>query len=186
MLQRISWKGRRPRPGNQLVYLRSPNKEWRGLALNILERQEKTYTWATYTLSTACLYGLFGNNIWISNESKKTQVILDPVSLRLEKAMAPHSNTLAWKIPWTEEPGKLRSMGSLRVRHDWATSLSCIGEGNGSPLQYSCLENPRDGGAWWANVYGVTQSRTGLKWLSSSIGVSLRCFLEPMSLRRPK
>ena len=39
-------------------------------------------------------------------------------------------------------------------------SLSCIGEGNGNPLQRSCLENPRDGGAWWAAVYGVTQSRT--------------------------
>ena len=42
-------------------------------------------------------------------------------------------------------------------------SLSCIGEGNGNPLQYSCLENPRDGGAWWAAVYGVAQSRTRLK-----------------------
>ena len=41
-----------------------------------------------------------------------------------EKAMAPHSSTLAWKIPWKEEPGRLQSMGSLRVRHDWATSLS--------------------------------------------------------------
>ena len=47
-------------------------------------------------------------------------------------------------------------------------SLSCIGEGNGSPLQCSCLENPRDGGAWWAAVYGVVQSRTGQKQLSSS------------------
>ena len=47
-------------------------------------------------------------------------------------------------------------------------SLSCIGEGNGSPLQCSCLENPRDGGAWWAAVDGVAQSRTGLKWFSSS------------------
>ena len=46
--------------------------------------------------------------------------------------------------------------------------LSCIGEGNGNPLQCSCLENPRDGGAWWAPVYGVTQSRTRLKQLSSS------------------
>ena len=46
-------------------------------------------------------------------------------------------------------------------------SLSCIGEGNGNPLQCSCLENPRDGGAWWAAVYGVTQSRTRLKRLSS-------------------
>ena len=85
---------------------------------------------------------------------------------------APHSSTLAWKIPCTEEPGGLQSMGSLRVGHDWATSfhfsLSCIGEGNGNPLQHCCLENPRDGGAWWAAVYGVTQSRTRLKRLSSS------------------
>ena len=51
-------------------------------------------------------------------------------------------------------------------------SLSCIGEGNGNPLQCSCLENPRDRGAWWAAIYGVAQSRTRLKWLSrsSSIG----------------
>ena len=47
-------------------------------------------------------------------------------------------------------------------------SLSCIGEGNGNPLQCSCLKNPRDGGAWWAAIYGVTRSRTRLKWLSSS------------------
>ena len=47
-------------------------------------------------------------------------------------------------------------------------SLSCIGEGNGNPLQCSCLENPRDGGAWWAAVCGVAQSRTWLKQLSSS------------------
>ena len=47
-------------------------------------------------------------------------------------------------------------------------SPSCIGEGNGNPLQYSCLENPRDRGAWWAAIYGVAQSRTRLKQLSSS------------------
>ena len=52
-------------------------------------------------------------------------------------------------------------------------SLSCIGEGNGNPLQCSCLENPWDGGAWWAAVYGVAQSRTRLRWLSSSSGRSL-------------
>ena len=56
--------------------------------------------------------------------------------------MAPHSSTLAWKIPWTEEPGRLQSKGSLRVGHDRVTSyfhfpLSCIGEGNGNPLQCS-------------------------------------------------
>ena len=46
------------------------------------------------------------------------------IHLYSEKAMAPHSSTVAWKIPWMEEPGRLQSMGSLRVRHDWATSLS--------------------------------------------------------------
>ena len=77
-------------------------------------------------------------------------------------------STLAWRIPWTEEPGRLQSVGSLRVGHDWATSLSCIGEGNGNPLQCFCLENPSDGEAWWAAVYGVAQSWTRLKRLSSS------------------
>ena len=94
-----------------------------------------------------------------------------------EKAMAPHSSTLAWKIPWMEEPGGLQSMGLLRVGHEWATSLhfslSYIGEGNGNPLQCSCLENPRDGGAWWAAIYGVAQSRTRLKRLSSSSSMGL-------------
>ena len=97
------------------------------------------------------------------------------------KAMATHSSTLAWKIPWTEGPGGLQCMGLLGVRHDWATSLhfslSCIGEGYGNPLQGSCLENPRDRGAWWAAVYRVTQSRTQLKRLSKTptiIAVLLR------------
>ena len=86
-----------------------------------------------------------------------------PLIYFLEKAVVPHSSTLAWKIPWTEEPGRLKSMGSLRVGYDSATSLSRIGEGNGNPLQCSCLENPRDGGGWWAAVYGVAQSQTRLK-----------------------
>ena len=80
--------------------------------------------------------------------------------------MAPHSSTLAWKIPWMEEPGRLQSMGSLRgttERLHFHFSLSCIGEGNGNPLQCSCLENPRDGGAWWAAVYGVAQNWIRLK-----------------------
>ena len=86
--------------------------------------------------------------------------------------MAPHSSTLAWKIPWTEEPGRLQSMGSLELdtteQLHFHFSLSCIGEGNGNPLQCSCLENSRVGGAWWAAVYGVAQSQTQLKQLSSS------------------
>ena len=69
----------------------------------------------------------------------------------LEQAMEPHSSTLAWKIPWMEEPGRLQSMGSVRVRHDWATSLPLFTfmhcRRKWQPLQCSCLENPRDRGA---------------------------------------
>ena len=71
-----------------------------------------------------------------------------------------------------EEPGRLQSMGSRRVGHDWAISLSLFTfmhwRRKWQPLQCSCLENPRDRGAWWAAVYGVAQSRTWLKRLSSS------------------
>ena len=96
-----------------------------------------------------------------------------------EKAVAPHFSTLAWKIPWTEEPGRLQSMGHWGLdtteRLHFHFSLSCIGEGNGNPLQCSCLENPRDGGAWRAAVYGVAQSRTRLKRLSSRSNTAFYC-----------
>ena len=108
---------------------------------------------------------------------------------RKEKAPAPHSRTqLAcmerrrrWHPTLVLLPGESRGRRSLEACGPWGRwesdmterlrfpfSLSCIGEGNGNPLQCSCLENPRDGGAWWAAVYGVTQNRTRLKWLSSS------------------
>ena len=76
--------------------------------------------------------------------------------------MAPHSSTLAWKIPWTEEPGRLHGVAEsdMTERFHFHFSLSCTGEGNGNPLQCSCLENPRDGGAWWAAIYGVAESDT--------------------------
>ena len=74
----------------------------------------------------------------------------------------------AWKIPWTEEPGRLQSMGSLRVRRDRATSLDFHALEKEMAAHSSVLENPRDGGAWWAAVYGVAQSWTWLKRLSSS------------------
>ena len=77
--------------------------------------------------------------------------------------------------------GKSHGRGSLVGCNPWSrwgsdtterlhfhVSLSCIGEGNGNPLQCSCLENPRDRGPWWATIFGVAQSRTQLKWLSSS------------------
>ena len=90
-----------------------------------------------------------------------------------------------WRRQWHPTPvllpGKSHGWRSLVGCRPWGReesdtterlhfhfSLSCIGEGNGNPLQCSCLENPRDGGAWWATVYGVAQSRTQLKRLSSS------------------
>ena len=77
-----------------------------------------------------------------------------------EKAMATHSSTLAWKIPWIEEPGRLQSMGSDTTEQlHFHFSLSCIGEGNGNPLQCSCLENPRDWGSLVdCNLWGCTES----------------------------
>ena len=86
--------------------------------------------------------------------------------------MAPHSSTLAWKIPWTEEPGRLQSMGSLRVRHDWVTSLSLFTfmhwRRKWQPAPVFLPGESQGRGAWWAAVYGVAQSRTWLKRLSSS------------------
>ena len=78
--------------------------------------------------------------------------------------MAPHSSSLAWKIPWVEDLvgcslwGREESDTTEGLHFHF--SLSCTGEGNGHPLCCSCLENPRDGGAWWAAVCGVAQSQT--------------------------
>ena len=78
----------------------------------------------------------------------------------------PHLFPMNW---WDHMPWSLFSeYWALSQLFHSPLSLSCIGEGNGNPLQCSCLENPRDGGAWWAAIYGVSQSRTWLKWLSSS------------------
>ena len=91
-----------------------------------------------------------------------------------------------WRRQWPPTPvllpGKSHGQRSLVGCSPWGRkesdtterlhfhfSLSCVGEGNGNPLQCSCLENPRDGGAWWAAIYGAAQSQTRLKWLSSSI-----------------
>ena len=96
----------------------------------------------------------------------------------------------SWRRQWHPTPvllpGKSHGQRSLVGCRPWGHeesdtterlhfhfSLSCIGEGNGNPLQCSCLENPRDGGAWWAAVYGVAQGQTRLKRLSSSSRVPL-------------
>ena len=94
-------------------------------------------------------------------------------------------HSFMWRRQWQPTPvllpGKSHGRRSLVGCSPWSRyeldttkwlhfhfSLSCIGGGNGSPFQCSCLENPKDGGAWWAALYGVAQSRTRLKWLSSS------------------
>ena len=103
------------------------------------------------------------------------------------------SRSLFWRRRWHPTPvllpGKSHGRRSLVGCSPWGHeesemaewlhfhfSLSCIGEGNGNPLQCSCLENPRDGGAWWAAVYGVAQSQTWLKWLSSNSSRNLFIF----------
>ena len=87
----------------------------------------------------------------------------------VEKGKATYSNVLAWRIPWTEESGGLPG-GSVVESADDAGDMGYVGsipgsgrslgEGNGNPLQYSCLENPMDRGAWQATVHGVTKSWT--------------------------
>ena len=90
----------------------------------------------------------------------------------LEKAKALHSSILAWKIPWMEEPGGLQSMGSLRVQHDWATSLSLFTfmhwRGKWQPTPVFLPRESQGQGSLVGCVYGVTQSWTRLKWFSRS------------------
>ena len=90
----------------------------------------------------------------------------------LEKAMATHCSTLAWKIPWMEEPGRQRSMGSLRVGHDWVTSLSFFifmhWRRKWQPTLVFLPGDSQGQRSLLGTVYGVTQSRTRLTWLSSS------------------
>ena len=105
------------------------------------------------------------------------------LTLKISNLHAPSNGF--WRRQWHPTPvllpGKSHGWSSLVGCSTWGRwgsdtterlhfpfSLSCIGEGNGNPLQCSCLENPRDGGAWWAAIYGVAQSWTQLKQLSSS------------------
>ena len=107
----------------------------------------------------------------------------DSKLLGIQKLISPsHSiRRRQWQPTPVLLPGKSHGQRSLVGCSPWGRqesdttewfhfhfSLSCTGEGNGNPLQCSCLENPRDGGAWGAAIYGITQSRTRLKWLSSS------------------
>ena len=102
--------------------------------------------------------------------------------LIISTILAPHSSTLAWKIPWMEEPGRLQSMGSLRVGHDWATSLWLFTfmhwRRKWQPTPVFLPGESQGRGSLWAAVYGVEQSWTRLKRLSSSSSSTiLLCFL---------
>ena len=109
----------------------------------------------------------------------------EPVQLLVLIQKFKGARAKVWRKQWHPTPvllpGKSHERRSLMGCSPWGHkeldrteqlhfhfSLSCIGEGNGNPLQCSCLENPRDGGPWWAAVSGVAQSRTRLKWLRSS------------------
>ena len=111
------------------------------------------------------------------------------------------SRLLLWRRQWHPtpvlSPGKSHGRRSLEGCSPWGRwgsdlterlhfhfSLSCIGEGNGNPLQCSCLENPGDGRTWWAAVYGVAQSQTRLKWLSSSSSRLLLQIIYPTPYQR--
>ena len=108
-----------------------------------------------------------------------------PLKIQITKPVFRRPCNCSWRRQWHPTPallpGKSHGRRSLVSCSPWGRkesdtterlhfhfSLSCIGEGNGNPLQCSCLENPRDRGAWWAAVYGVAQSQTRLKQLSSS------------------
>ena len=102
--------------------------------------------------------------------------------------MAPYSSTLAWKIPWTEEPGgpAVHGVAEGRTRlsdFPFTFHFHALEKEMATRSQCSCLENPRDGGAWWAAVYGVAQSWTRLKRLSSSSGklINPSTFVPPTS-----
>ena len=115
-----------------------------------IERTQISISWSMYKQNMAYV---------LDQSFNVANLLFNPVLLpgesRWWRTLVGYSPWGCWESDTTE-------------RFHFQFSLSCIGEGNGNPLQCSCLENPRDGGAWWAAVYGVAQSRTRLKRLSSS------------------
>ena len=124
---------------------------------NICEAQKSAIKWGRHV----CANHYFGNSM---HECWRRQWHPTPVLL---PGKSHGWRSLVGCSPWGHQ--ELDTTERLHSHF----SLSSIGEGNGNPLQCSCLENPRDGGAWWAAVYGVAQSRTQLKGLSSSSSSSM-------------
>ena len=145
-----------------------------------------SYQWAL-PVSWGVLKGDDYQEVLFSINSTSESIIL---KMGVCDQLKEHYPNLGFFHPWRRQwhptpvllPGESHGWRSLVGYSPWGRwesdtterlhfhfSLSCIGEGNGNPLQCSCLENPGDGGAWWAAIYGVAQSRTRLKWLSSSM-----------------
>ena len=124
---------------------------------------------------------------WFALEMNQNRLVVFDIApkywVSAEKVTAPHSSILAWKIPWMEEPGRLQSMGSRRVGHDWATSLSLFTfmywKRKWQPTSVFLPGESQGRGSLVAAVYGVTQSRTRLKWFSNNNWVS-DCFIDSM------
>ena len=149
------------------------------------------YSWPSSSAFMYCIHGI--NQLWIKNTEKMFQKVPKskiwichaPVTIYITFTCNYIVVGIVWRRQWHPTPvllpGKSHGHRSLVGCSPWGCwesgmtewlhfhfSLSCIGEGNGNPFHYSCLENPRDRGACWAAIYGVTQSRTQLKRFSSS------------------
>ena len=136
--------------------------------------------------------------VWSPKRTLMRFTLLVEVSKKMHRKNNPHTTFSRLGDPYEQQrrrqwhptpvllPGKSHGWRSLVGCGPWRRweldtterlhfhfSLSCLGEGNGNPLQYSCRENPRVGGAWWAAIYGIAQSRTQLKRLSSSSSSSI-------------
>ena len=173
MMTSVNWKKK------QLYNLKIENYVFFGLAEDLrwgdnLSHSSEGLLWRSKR--AARIYRSFSKrkrkeNLQLSDQNIKKLLL---TKKKLEKAMAPHSSTLAWKILWMEEPGRLQSMGLLRVGHDWATSLSCLLTFHFHALEKEMATHSRVL-AWripgMGEPGGLTsvglQSRTRLKWLSS-------------------
>ena len=148
---------------------------------HVISNYDSSISSSPFLILFSCLTSLSTISSTVLYTDGGSKCFVNPLIL---KKMCPVTH-YSWRRRWHPTPvlltGKSHGRRSLVGCSPWGRqesdtierlhfhfSLSCIGEGNGNPLQCSCLENPRDGGAWWAAVYGVAQSLTRLKRLSSS------------------